>query len=121
MTDTTTLVQLVQRIRAGWLPHRVGGQDGRWWWGRPRYDDGFRLWSEGHVPSMAAVEPMTDEEIRVWAQALHPLAPERDKHTDVHDCDHDDCDCFWCRVSRREPFPTGIDTMELSRDDRKQV
>lgn len=35
------------------------------------------------------------------------------EHTDVHDCDHD-CTCFWCRVSRREPFPTIEEGFEIA-------
>lgn len=28
-------LHLLRRLRAGWLPHRVGGKDGSWYWGRP--------------------------------------------------------------------------------------
>lgn len=38
------------------------------------------------------------------------------EHTDLHECDHDGCECFWCRVSRREKFETGTDTMEIRGD-----
>lgn len=34
------------------------------------------------------------------------------KHTELHKCDHD-CNCFWCRVSRREPFETVKDSVEI--------
>lgn len=32
-------------------------------------------------------------------------------HTELHDCDHD-CDCFWCRVSRKEPMEPIIETFD---------
>lgn len=38
--------------------------------------------------------------------------PEQPKHVGVHDCDHE-CDCFWCKVSRKEPFEPIEDTMEV--------
>lgn len=69
------IVGVCQRLRAGWLPHRLAV--GSWWWGRPRSGDGFYLWSEGVVPSMSVVEPMTDAEVAAWTATLHPLAPER--------------------------------------------
>lgn len=71
------IVQVLQRIRAGWLPHTVGPpENGSWWWGRPTDADGFRLWSQGMTPSMEVVERMTLAEARVWIDSLHPLAPE---------------------------------------------
>lgn len=69
------LRDICQRIRAGWLPHRLE-PDGTWWWGRPSSDDGWRLWTDGLVPTMAVVEHMTDEEVEAWTATLHPFAPE---------------------------------------------
>ena len=66
--------RVLQRIRAGWLPHKVG----TWWWGRPieQTPSGFTLWSQGLVPSMSVIEPMDDDEIEVWTAYLHPMAEE---------------------------------------------
>lgn len=72
--DCDVLREVCQRIRAGWLPHRLS--PGSWWWGRPAADDGFRLWSEGLVPSMIVVEPMEAEEVEAWTATLHWAAPE---------------------------------------------
>lgn len=69
------IVTCCQRIRAGWLPHRLAA--GTWWWGRPAADDGYRLWSEGFVPSMSVVEPMSSAEVDAWGSALSLFAPER--------------------------------------------
>jgi hypothetical protein len=69
--QVTTLRDVCQRIRAGWLPHRVGD---RWWYGRPSAYDGFSLWSEGKVPTMLVVEPMPDTERDAWMATLHPMA-----------------------------------------------
>jgi hypothetical protein len=65
---------VLRRIRAGWLPHRLSS--GGWWWGRPVRDEGYRLWSEGTVPSMSVVEPMAPTEVAAWQASLHPKAPE---------------------------------------------
>lgn len=68
------LVHVCQRIRAGWLPHRLSA--GGWWWGRPDHEDGFHLWSEGYVPCMRVVEPMSTAEVDAWVSTLHEHAPE---------------------------------------------
>lgn len=76
-TLDATVRRVLQRIRAGWLPHYVGPpQRGSWWWGRPSQSDGFALWASGLVPSMAVVETMAEDEIELWTRSLHPLAPE---------------------------------------------
>lgn len=74
--DFECLVRVVQRIRAGWLPHVVGSS---WWYGRPAADEGFRLWSVGHVPSMIVVDRMDADEAQAWQASLHPWAPEHAK------------------------------------------
>lgn len=71
----TRLREVCQRIRAGWLPHRLS-TDGSWWWGTPSPAGGFGLWSTGQVPSMNLVERMADDEVAAWIATLHPMAPE---------------------------------------------
>ncbi len=39
----------------------------------------------------------------------------RQVHDDFHKCEHE-CDCFWCRVSRREPMEPITDTMNVGGD-----
>lgn len=73
-SDLDVFVDICQRIRAGWLPHRLSA--GSWWWGRPSGEHGFRLWSQGSVPTMSIVDPMTVNEVRVWRASLHPMAAE---------------------------------------------
>lgn len=38
--------------------------------------------------------------------------PEEQKHTGLHNCKHE-CECFWCKVSRKEKIPTVVETMEV--------
>lgn len=80
------LVAICQRMRAGWLPHRLS--EGSWWWGRPSGGDGFHLWSTGAVPTMSIVERMTDGEVQVWVATLHPAAPEHPNLTWPEPLDH---------------------------------
>lgn len=61
----------LEMFQRGWLPHQVGGPNGSWWWGRPRRD-GFELWVSGLVPSMAEVQPMTEQEVVLWREATQP-------------------------------------------------
>jgi ferredoxin len=36
-------------------------------------------------------------------------------HTDLHVCTHD-CQCFWCRVSRREKFEPTTEVLRIGQD-----
>lgn len=66
------IVMVCQRIRAGWLPHKMGHG---WWYGRPRAG-GFDYWRMGVTPSMSVVEQMPDDERDAWIGTLHEHAPE---------------------------------------------
>lgn len=71
------LVDVCQRIRAGWLPHYLRANRS-WWWGRPTEGSaGFWHWSEGRVPAMSVVERMKPAEVEAWVSTLHEHAPER--------------------------------------------
>ena len=70
-----SIIDVCQRIRAGWLPYREAGS-GSWWWGRPANLEGFFLWSQGDVPAMAVAELMEPDEVEAWQSTLHWAAPE---------------------------------------------
>ena len=42
--------------------------------------------------------------------------PTPASHIGPHDCDHDTCPCFWCRLPRKEPMETITDNMSIQGD-----